>query len=290
MRSYPLNANIYSDDFRLLVIDRMLSERQKTGSRTRTSRTKTARFDPRSLFGDPVSPKQAVFLNLSCEEALYGGAAGGGKSSGLLMAALQYVDVPHYAALILRRTYSDLSQPGAIMDRSHLWLNSTAARWNQNEKKWTFPSGAVLKFGFCDTEKDVENYKSAEFQFIGVDEASELSESMVTYMFSRLRRPKGFPVPLRMRLCSNPCPWLKERYQVPRGFREGIFWTIPGQRAFVPATLWDNPGLDQEAYYETLGRLSPVLRLQLREGDWDVRPEGKLFKREWFEIVEAGPA
>ena len=51
-------------------------------------------------------PKQGVFLSLEklgVEEALYGGAAGGGKSSTLLLAAAQYVDVPGYAALLLRR-------------------------------------------------------------------------------------------------------------------------------------------------------------------------------------------
>jgi hypothetical protein len=55
-------------------------------------------------------------------EAFYGGAAGGGKSDALLMAALQYVDVPGYAALILRRTFKQLSLPGAIMARSNEWL------------------------------------------------------------------------------------------------------------------------------------------------------------------------
>jgi hypothetical protein len=51
-------------------------------------------------------------------EVFYGGAAGGGKSDWLLMGALEYVDVPGYAAIIFRRTYTDLSLPGAIMARS----------------------------------------------------------------------------------------------------------------------------------------------------------------------------
>src|ERR1017187_8512908 len=68
------------------------------------------------------SPKQAAFLVLPHREALYGGAAGGRKSDALLMAALQYVDVPGYAALILRRSFADLDQEDAILDRAKKWL------------------------------------------------------------------------------------------------------------------------------------------------------------------------
>jgi len=35
---------------------------------------------------------------LTCMDAFYGGAAGGGKSDALLMAALQYIDIPGYAS------------------------------------------------------------------------------------------------------------------------------------------------------------------------------------------------
>src|SRR3972149_1647976 len=44
-------------------------------------------------------PKQRAFLALDCQEAFYGGAAAGGKRGALLMAALQYIHVPGYAAL-----------------------------------------------------------------------------------------------------------------------------------------------------------------------------------------------
>ena len=40
---------------------------------------------------------------------------------------------------------------------------------------------------------------------------------------------------------------------------------------------------------QSLAELDPVTRAQLLEGDWQVRPEGVLFKRDWFAIVEQGP-
>jgi hypothetical protein len=78
--------------------------------------------------------KQLAFLALDCKEAMYGGAGGGGKSDALLMGALMYVDVPGYAALILRKTYKDLSLPDAIMSRADMWLRGTDAHWSEEKK------------------------------------------------------------------------------------------------------------------------------------------------------------
>ena len=99
------------------------------------------------------TPRQARFLTIPSREAFYGGAAGGGKSDALLMAALQYVTVPGYSAIIFRKTYADLSLPGALMDRAADWLQGKA-HWSAKTKKWTFPSGATVSFGYMEHEKD----------------------------------------------------------------------------------------------------------------------------------------
>ena len=77
--------------------------RQKIEERARNPRLKWCPHAP--------TERQRVFLELQTKEAFYGGAAGGGKSDALLMGALDYVDTPGYAALLLRRTYADLSLP-----------------------------------------------------------------------------------------------------------------------------------------------------------------------------------
>ena len=83
-------------------------------------------IDPRMPVTIPYEAhvKQQLFLLLDCQEAFYGGAARGGKSVALLMAALQYVDVPNYAALILRRTFPQLSIEGGLIPMSHQWLTA----------------------------------------------------------------------------------------------------------------------------------------------------------------------
>lgn len=223
------------------------------------------------------TPTQTAFLLLDCKEAFFGGAAGGGKSDALLMAALQYVDVPGYAGIIFRRTYADLSLPGALIPRSHEWLGGTDASWDGSNHLWRFPSGARLAFGYLQYTGDEQRYRSAEFQFLGFDELTAFPERPYRYLHSRLRRPSGGAlsgVPLRIRAASNPGgighEWVQER-----------FLTNPGPRIFIPSYLSDNPHLDVEAYRETLSGLDDVTAAQLLYGDWNVRPSGGRFDRRW---------
>ncbi len=201
------------------------------------------------------------------------------------MAALQYTDVPDYSALLLRRSYTDLALPGALMDRGNEWLRGQGPHWRDTEKTWKFPSGATLTFGYLEHDADKYRYQSAEFQYIGFDELTQFPESAYRYMFSRLRRLKGMDVPLRMRAASNPGntghEWVKQRFLV-----EGQ----ANHRIFIPAKLEDNPHLDREEYIESLKELDPITRRQLLDGDWSARQGGAKFQREWFEIVDTAPA
>ena len=226
---------------------------------------------------------QKVFLRTNSLEGLFGGAAGGGKSSALLMSALQYVDIPGYSAILFRRTYADLALPGALMDRFKSWMeNFDDIHWNANSYVATFPSGARVSFGYLNNTNDYLRYKGSEFQFIGMDEVTEIRESDYRYMFSRLRRPASGPlaqVPLRMRAASNPAPnWVRQRFIV-EGMEQG--------RIFVPSKLTDNPGIDADSYRQALQALDPIERRRLEEGDWWSTTLGTLFERENIIIIDS---
>lgn len=232
----------------------------------------------------PEAPSltQKVFLRTYAIEALFGGAAGGGKSSALLMSALQYVDTPGYSAILFRRTFADLALPGALMDRFTSWVaNYDDVRWNSNNYTATFPSGARIAFGYLNNSQDYLRYKGAEFQFIGMDEVTEIREADYRYLFSRLRRPKSGPlsqVPLRMRAASNPAPnWVRQRFIV-EGKEQG--------RIFVPSLLTDNPGIDADSYRAALQALDPIERRRLEAGDWWATTLGTMFQRESFVVID----
>ena len=234
----------------------------------------------RALSADRLSPysphlpteTQRRFIDLADREALYGGAAGGGKSDALLMAALQYVHVPGYSAMLMRRSHRDLALPEALMDRAHSWLAGTDATWRAGDSEWRFPSGAKLTFGYCQDKDDEIRYQGAAFQFIGIDEVTQWPEKQYRYMFSRLRRLVGHDVPVRMRAATNPGgvghKWVYQRFVNPK----------TAIAPFIPAKLGDNPHLDQAEYREMLALLDSTTRDQLQHGLWVVDAAGRVYR------------
>lgn len=214
------------------------------------------------------------------------------NSDALLMGALQYVDIPGYSAILFRKTYADLTKPGALMDRAKEWLLPfPEVKWDEKDKKFTFYQEgtkipvSTIQFGYLENLNDKYNYQGGEYQFIGFDELTHIAKANYLYMFSRLRRLLGMNVPLRVRGASNPPDddggaWVRDRFII-EGPREG--------RVFIPAGLDDNPYLDKESYEKTLDKLDPVTRARLREGNWEIIRKGNMFKRGWFEMVDVLP-
>ena len=208
------------------------------------------------------------------------------NSVAQLMAALQYVDIPGYSAILFRKTYADLSLPGALIDMSKQWLmpfvESKEVKWSEKEKQYVFPSGATLNFGYLESGNDCYRYQGAEFQYIGMDEVTNIDPANYRYLFSRLRKPKSLQVPLRFRATANPGGQFGE-YYYQRFFVEGK----DAGRIFIGAGIDDNPYLDAEAYKESLAELDPIERERLLNGNWEIKASGDMFNSHWFNIVPA---
>jgi hypothetical protein len=281
---------------------------QKALLRTRTQ-PRTNEYMERLIADGRVrwqGKQQAGLLLGHIEELLFGGAAGGGKSAWLMMAALQYADMPGYNAVLFRRTYVQLSGADGLIELSHEWLDDSDARWHPGDAKWTFPAGGTLWFRHMGDAQAHTNYQGLAFDFVGFDELTQFSESQYTYVaFSRGRRRAGSQIPTRIRATSNPGgighEWVRGRFGIylpdgdtdERRLCERPAWVRAQNggkgRAFLPSRVIDNPSLDREDYIRRMGNLDSTTRQQLLEGDWDARLPGELFQRAWFDVVDRAP-
>lgn len=245
-------------------------------------------------------PRQAEFLKLTCEEALYGGAAGGGKTEALMMWLAEGVSIPSYSGLFLRRTFPQLSRSNdSPIMRSIALYKPLGGVYTDGDHRWTFPSGAIIEFGHMQHETSVIEYQGPSFHRVTFDELTQFSENQYTFLFSRIRKAAVFPITLGIRAASNPGgvghEWVAKRFitrearalfkklsyreQSPAGT---VFWPTK-DRAYVPARVADNPAIDTDDYIDRMLKHLPArLREQMVAGDWDV-VEGSLIQPGWFQ-------
>jgi len=240
-------------------------------------------------------PKQAAFMARTEFEALYGGAAGGGKSDALVIEALRQVHIPHYKGLILRKTFPQLSE---LIDKSQRYYPKAfpGARYSETNHTWKFPSGAKIRFGSMQYTKDRLNYQGQAYDYIAFDELTHFTLEEYMYLISRCR-PNGPGTICYVRATANPGGvghgWVKERFitagapmqpiieEIEYVDDKGKVHTAKRSRVFVPSTVFDNPALLQNdpGYVESLASLPQAERNALLYGNWDTF-SGQVFT-EW---------
>jgi hypothetical protein len=208
---------------------------------------------------------------------------------------LRQVRVPHYKALILRKTFPQLAE---LIDKSLNYYPRAfpKARYNASSHTWTFPSGAKIIFGAMQHTKDRVKYQGQAYDFIAFDELTHFTFEEYSYLFSR-NRPNGPGTRVYIRATANPGGvghgWVKERF-ITAGtpmtpITEQVEWIEPDgtkvqrqqQRIFVPSSVFDNPALLQNdpQYVQRLASMPEAERKALLYGDWDTF-SGQVFT-EW---------
>ena len=114
-------------------------------------------------------------------------------------------DDNEYHALILRCTLSDLKCKEALIHKASQWLNRKEVQNNASIKQsgmkqniHGFPNGNSLTFGYLSNNNDLDTYQGSEYQFIGIDELTQLERSKYIYMRSRVRKTKDNKLPTQV--------------------------------------------------------------------------------------------
>ena len=138
-------------------------------------------------------PRQKVFFDLPHDifEALYGGAVAGGKTDALIALPIYHRFHENHAfkGLIMRPTYPQLEKE--IIPRSHMFYPKFGGKYNEVKKRWTFPSGAMIYFGYATSKKQAANYDGTEWQFLAFDELQNFTEEVYIYLTHRMRSGDG---------------------------------------------------------------------------------------------------
>jgi len=260
-----------------------------------------------------LTGKQLVADDLADKvtELVYGGAAGGGKSEWILHRSWRKSrEVSGHRTLILRTKLKELRR--SIVARSLLLYaqhtpKDEMPRWKASDLEWHFPNGSVIEFGYCQTDEDVGQYLSAEYDMICFDEATQFTQYQYELIRSRARSPLSkMKRGARPHIISATNPgsrghaFFKSTFVDPTEFGElGATYierddddrwralTRPREEmteqeqmslrhvAFVPSTVADNPHMTKE-YIASLMTLPEKERRRMLHGDWDL-PEGMYF-------------
>lgn len=226
-------------------------------------------------------------------ELLGGGAAGGGKTDlGLLLPCLrQFTEHPKFKALVLRRTYADLEKE--IVPRQHEWYKPQGAKYNEQKKVWTFPTGARIQNGHAEREQDVRKYDSAEYNYIDWDEATHFTGFQYLYLSISRCRSSSPDLPAFVRAFTNPGnighSFFKNRFVDPNpaGGKILIDRVTKQKRMYIPFLGKDNKylTLNDPTYLLRLEGLPEVEKKAKLYGDWNSY-EGQVFSE--FRVIRLG--
>ncbi len=258
-------------------------------------RDRLTALDRAAIWAPQPGPQLAAFVS-AADQVLFGGAAGGGKTSlgiGLALTA-------HRRTLFVRREGKQL-QP--VVDEIAAILGSRSG-YNGQDDVWRLPGGKQIQLAGCPNAGDEVRYQGNPRDLLVLDEAALLLESQARFLLGWVRSTDPGQR-CRALLCSNPptsaegewlvrwfAPWLDKGFPSPARPGE-LRWVAmvdgaerwvdgpepfqhrgetirPVSRTFIPSHVADNRYLASTGYATTLGMLPEPLRSQMLLGDFAV--------------------
>ena len=223
-------------------------------------------------------PRQAEALQYlsndsSVNYVLYGGAAGGGKTTlGCTWQILRRLKYPGTRGLIGRAKLDTLKKTtvATFLEVANM-IGLIAGKdftYNQQSHIIKFMNGSEIILAdlfLYPSDPYLTDLGGLEITDFLIDEAAEVSEKAFNIVSSRVRyKLNAFNlVPKGLITCNPAKNWIYNQFYLPH--KNNV---LPEYKAFVQALPGDNLHLPS-AYIQSLSRLPEVDRKRLLEGDWE---------------------
>src|ERR1700758_2906552 len=154
---------------------------------------------------------QTAFLRSGADICIYGGAAGGGKTAGLILEPLRHVGrVANFTAVFFRRTMPQITNPGALWDESLNFCPRLNGTPHLRMGEWRWPRGCKIKFSHLQFETTVYDWQGAQIALIGFDELTHFSKHQFFYLVSRNRSTCGVKPYIRATCNPDADSWVAD--------------------------------------------------------------------------------
>lgn len=243
-----------------------------------------------------LHPKQLLAFNSPATEILYGGAAGGGKSHLMRIAAVVWcASIPGLQVYLFRRIRDDLIKnhvegPNGFRAMLAGWVACGLCEIVEDQIR--FWNGSKIYLCHCKDEKDRFKYQGAEIHVLLIDELTHFTDKIYRFLRNRVRMvgitlPASYKGKFPRIVCgANPGgvghQFVKTTF-IDGGTPLAMYRAAANEggmlRQYIPARLDDNPSMtEQDPGYEARlsGLGSEALVRAMRDGDWDII-EGAFF-------------
>jgi predicted phage terminase large subunit-like protein len=159
----------------------------------------------------PQPGPQEDFLSTSADIAIYGGAAGAGKTWAVLLEPLRHVcHNKEFAAVFFRRTTVQVKNVGGLWDESMKLYPLTGATPTAHVLEWNWPEGGKIKFAHLEHESTKLEWQGSQIPLIVFDELTHFSMSQFFYLISRNRSMSGVKPYIRATTNPDADSWVAE--------------------------------------------------------------------------------
>src|SRR6201981_861798 len=157
------------------------------------------------------SGPQTEFLRSGADICIYGGATGGGTTTGRILEPLRHVGrVANFTAVFFRRTMPQITNPGALWDECSKFYRRLGGTPHLRLGEWRWPRGGKIKFSHLQFETTVYEWQGAQITLICFDELTHFSAHQFFYMVSRNRSTCGVRPYIRATCNPDADSWVAD--------------------------------------------------------------------------------